>query len=86
MTTHGRSENQTAISVSMTREMVAEIDARAKSLGLNRSQYLVLLARNDLVEGGEMVLKEKAAGSTGKTAAAPAGAHAVIKYGPLKRK
>ena len=59
MTTHSRGLDRTAISVSMTKEMVAEIDVRAKALGLNRSQYLVLLAKSDLSEGGALMLKEE---------------------------
>lgn len=58
MTTHTRSENQTAISVSMTRELLAEVDERAKALGLNRSQYLAQLARADLRERRELTLRE----------------------------
>lgn len=58
MTTHKRSTDQTAISVSMTRAMVAEIDIRAQALGLNRSQYLQMLARKDLAERGAMIISE----------------------------
>lgn len=43
-------------SLSMTRELMREIDSRAKSLGLNRSQYFAALALNDLKDKGPMTL------------------------------
>lgn len=33
-----------------------EIDSRAASLGLNRSQYLVALARKDIASGGDLTI------------------------------
>lgn len=51
-----RSPGKTAISVSMTVELLEKLDARAESLGLNRSQYLAQLARADLVSGGALTL------------------------------
>ena len=56
-----RKPDQTAISVSMSRELLSQIDARAARLGLNRSTYLASLVRNDLVEKGALVLQEKPA-------------------------
>lgn len=53
-----RRPNQTAISVSISVEQLARIDARAASLGLNRSQYLVQLARKDVSAGGDLVLRD----------------------------
>lgn len=37
-----------------------EIDVRANALGISRSQYLVHLARADLIERGELTLRETA--------------------------
>ena len=58
MTTHTRSDQQTAISVSMTRDLVNQVDQRAKALGLNRSQYLAMLAKADLAARGAMIINE----------------------------
>ncbi len=69
MTTHTRSDNVTAISVSMTQDLLVEVDERAKALGLNRSQYLAQLARADLRERGELTLRE-APNSPGQKVAA----------------
>ena len=65
MTEPQRSPSQTAISVSMSRDLLAQIDERAKSLGLNRSQYFALLARGDVAKRGEMVLCESTPPYTG---------------------
>lgn len=54
-----RSPDQTAISISMDNDLRAQIDDRAKSLGLNRSKYLALLARNDIASGGDMTVREQ---------------------------
>jgi len=53
-----RSPGKLAISVSMTEDLLSDLDARAESLGLNRSQYLAQLARNDLAQGGTLILRE----------------------------
>lgn len=53
-----RKPDQTAISVSMPKALLADIDARCSRLGLKRSEYLASLARNDLVAGRELVLRE----------------------------
>jgi len=58
MTTHKRSDAQTAISVSIPKELLVLVDKRAAALGLNRSQYLSQLARADLHEGGTLTLRE----------------------------
>lgn len=55
-----RSETQTAVSFSVEKALLAEIDKRAESFGLSRSTYLALLARNDLTKKGELVLPEQA--------------------------
>lgn len=59
MTTKPRSAGQTAVSVSLPAELLSQIDARAKRLGLNRSQYLSVLARRDLDERGDLTLREQ---------------------------
>ena len=48
---------QTVISVSLPPKLIAEIDARADSLDLTRSQYLALLAKHDLTVLGPLTLK-----------------------------
>lgn len=53
-----RSPDQTAISVSIGKELLVKIDARAASLGLSRSQYLANLARHDVLSGGDLLLKD----------------------------
>lgn len=58
MTTKARSPGKTAISVSMTEDLLAQMDARAASLHLNRSQYLAELARADLAQGGPLTLTD----------------------------
>ena len=53
-----RAPDQTAISVSIGKELLTRIDVRAQALGLSRSQYLAQLARNDVARGGDLVLKD----------------------------
>ena len=57
-----RSPDQTAISVSISRDLLALIDARAQSLNLTRSRYLALLAQQDLTKGGPLVISAPDAG------------------------
>jgi len=59
MTIKRRSPGKTAISVSLNDDLLAAVDARAELLGLNRSQYFVALARNDLQTRGGLVLSEQ---------------------------
>lgn len=54
-----RAPDQTAISVSIGKELLAKIDLRASALGISRSQYLANLARADVARGGDLVLKEE---------------------------
>lgn len=42
-----RSPGNTAISISLSEELLYQIDARAKRLGVPRSTYLVQLARKE---------------------------------------
>jgi hypothetical protein len=48
--------NLTAVSVSLPTVLLGQIDDRAAELGIPRSQYLVLLARKDIVTGGPLTL------------------------------
>lgn len=56
-----RNPNNVTFSVSGTAEDLALIDARAKSLGLGRSSYIVAVCRNDCANHREFVIipKEK---------------------------
>lgn len=53
-----RGPNQTAVSISLTKELLEEIDTRARLLGLTRSQYLIQLARRDLLDRPDFILRE----------------------------
>ena len=46
----------TAVSISLPTALLRQIDERADQLGIPRSQYLALLARNDIVTGGPLTL------------------------------
>ena len=51
-----RSKGQTSICISISKMQLAEIDARAAALNLNRSQYLALVARKDIMRGGPILI------------------------------
>jgi metal-responsive CopG/Arc/MetJ family transcriptional regulator len=53
-----RAAEQTQVSISLPKELLAQLDTRAAKLGLSRSAYLVQLARADVADRGPMVLKE----------------------------
>jgi hypothetical protein len=53
-----RSKGQTSICISLATEQLAEIDARATALNLNRSQYLALVARKDIMRGGPLLIPD----------------------------
>ena len=53
-----RSKGQTSICISLTKAQLAEIDARAAALNLNRSQYLALVARKDIMRGGPLLIPD----------------------------
>ena len=53
-----RRPGQTAISVSLSKELLAKVDERVESLGLSRSQYIVILVRNDLESRGPLKIGE----------------------------
>ena len=54
-----RSRGQTAVSFSVEKALLAQIDERAARVGLSRSTYLAALARADLAKKGELVLSEQ---------------------------
>lgn len=58
MSTKPRSADQTATSFSVEKDLLADIDKRASDLGLTRSKYLATLARNDIAEGGDLLLRD----------------------------
>jgi len=47
----------TAVSVSVPKALLVDIDKRAAALELTRSQYLILLARQDLRELGPLIVR-----------------------------
>lgn len=51
-----RSPDQTAISVSLSKSLLADIDRRAEQLGLSRSQFLAQIARTNIDQGGPLVI------------------------------
>jgi hypothetical protein len=51
-----RSKDQTAISISLSKGLLAEIDDRVKTLGLSRSQFLAQIARKNIDQGGPLVI------------------------------
>jgi hypothetical protein len=59
MTSKKRSKGQTAVSFSVEKTLLAQIDERAASFGLSRSTYLASLARADLAKKGELILPEQ---------------------------
>ena len=46
-----RSQKQIAISISLSKSLLSEIDARAKAMGMSRSHYLAVIARLDINDG-----------------------------------
>jgi metal-responsive CopG/Arc/MetJ family transcriptional regulator len=54
-----RSPGQTAISFSIEKNLLAQIDERAAKIGLSRSTYLAALARADLAKRGDLILQEQ---------------------------
>ena len=51
-----RSPDQTAVSISLPRDLLAKIDTRAAALNMPRSRYLALVAQQDLTKGGPLVI------------------------------
>jgi hypothetical protein len=50
------SKDQMEVCLSLPEALLAQIDTRAIALNLSRSQYLTLLARNDITQGGIVTL------------------------------
>lgn len=57
-----------AASVTFDPDLLAKMDARARELDLNRSQYLRRLAREDLEREGKMTEKNQLALGLGRAA------------------
>ena len=55
--------SQIAISISLPKGLLRQIDARADRLNIPRSQYLALLARRDILIGGSLMLSPADAGN-----------------------
>jgi hypothetical protein len=51
-----RSQEQTAISVSITKDLLSRIDDRANTLGLTRSRYIAVVAQIDIAKGGPLTI------------------------------
>lgn len=49
-----RSPDQTVAAISLEKELLKQLDARAESLHLSRSAYIIQLIRNDLVKKGKL--------------------------------
>lgn len=56
MATKKRNPENTAISLSLPKDLLARIDSRADSLGLSRSNYLCQIAEADLRKPGPLVI------------------------------
>ena len=56
-----RSPEQTAISVSITKDLLARIDARANELGLTRSRYIAVVTQIDIAKGGPLTIPTQGA-------------------------
>ena len=56
-----RSQDQTAISVSITRDLLIRIDNRAAELGLTRSRYIAVVAQIDIAKGGPLTIPTQGA-------------------------
>lgn len=61
----------------MPKELVSLVDARATALGLNRSQYLAHLARQDLLDRRDFVVREAAVSNSKTHSADQIGASAL---------
>ena len=51
-----RSAAQTAISVSITKDLLTRIDARSTALGLTRSRYIAVVTQQDIDKGGPLTI------------------------------
>jgi hypothetical protein len=55
--------SQTAVTISLPKTLLRQIDARADRLGIPRSQYMALIARRDILIGGSLTLSPADAGN-----------------------
>ena len=51
-----RSKGKTAVSISLTQDLLDQIDARAEDLELPRSRYLAAIAQIDIARGGPITI------------------------------
>lgn len=58
--------SQTAVTISLPKSLLRQIDARADRLNIPRSQYLALIARRDIRIGGSLTLSPADAASPPK--------------------
>ena len=58
--------SQTAVTISLPKSLLRQIDARADRLNIPRSQYLALIARRDIRIGGSLTLSPSDAASPPK--------------------
>jgi len=56
-----RSPENTSVCISLEKDLLAEIDKRAKSYGLTRSRYLALLAKHAINTNGALALETQSA-------------------------
>ena len=59
--TKPRSQEQTAISVSITKDLLTRINDRASELGLTRSRYIAVIAQIDIAKGGPLTIPTQGA-------------------------
>lgn len=90
MTTHPKGNSITK-TVSMTPELGRDADNRARQLGFRSfSAYVAHLLRNDLISGGDLVLKEqdspKPTPAVEPARAAAGSPNRIEKYPTIKRK
>jgi len=52
-----RAPDQTAVSISLPKDILSQIDARAGALGIPRSRYLSIIALQDISKGGPLQLE-----------------------------
>lgn len=62
-----RSPDQTIVSISLPKELLTMVDDRARSLGMNRSQYLSRVARADVKAGGEWTIVPQGGSAIGSS-------------------
>ena len=56
-----RSKDQTAISVSITKDLLTRIDDRASAVGQTRSRYIAVVTQIDIAKGGPLTIPTQGA-------------------------